>query len=73
MSALDASLPQPCMQFWRPFNWLRPLNQAAIERRKAAAFISGMHGGNPPPSPGKVRTGMLAAHACHAQLDLLQT
>ncbi len=29
--------------------------QAAIERRKAAAFISGMHGGNPPPSPGKVR------------------
>ncbi|PRW58338.1 hypothetical protein C2E21_2711 [Chlorella sorokiniana] len=31
--------------------------QAAIERRKAAAFISGMHGGNAPESPGKVSPG----------------
>ena len=28
--------------------------QAAIERRKAAAFIAGMHGGKAPPSPGRV-------------------
>lgn len=31
--------------------------KAAIERRRVAAFISGMHGGKPPPSPGKVAPG----------------
>lgn len=30
--------------------------RAAIERRKVAAFIAGMHGGKPPAPPGQVTT-----------------
>lgn len=37
--------------------------KAAIERRRVAAFISGMHAGKPPPSPGNV-SGHAGCRAC---------
>lgn len=45
--------------------------QAAIERRKAAAFISGMHGGNAPEPPGKVRNDAYAGAAASSTASRL--